>query len=240
MKKENISHSRIEDIGNTPLVELSGIEADLGLTARLLAKLESANPGGSAKDRIAFAMIADAERHGRIKPGGTLIEPTSGNTGIGLAWIAAIKGYRLILTMPETMSEERRKLLKAYGAELVLTPGAEGMKGAIAKAEELNRETEGSLILQQFSNPANPAAHEVTTAREILRDTAGQVDILVAGVGTGGTISGTARGIKSEKPGLRAVAVQPAASPVLTGGSPVLISCKASEPISCLRIMMPR
>lgn len=220
MKKENVSHSRIEDIGNTPLVELSGIEADLGLTARLLAKLESANPGGSAKDRIAFAMIADAERHGRIKPGGTLIEPTSGNTGIGLAWIAAIKGYRLILTMPETMSEERRKLLKAYGAELVLTPGAEGMKGAIDKAEELNRATEGSLILQQFSNPANPAAHEVTTAREILRDTAGQVDILVAGVGTGGTISGTARGIKSEKPALHAVAVQPAASPVLTGGKP--------------------
>lgn len=217
---ERIASSLIDVIGHTPLVELKNIEKEIGFDGRLIAKLESFNPGGSAKDRIAMAMIEEAEKSGRLKPGATIIEPTSGNTGIGLAWIAGIKGYPLILTMPETMSEERRKLLKAYGARLELTPGSEGMKGAIARAEQLRDEIPGAVIMEQFDNPANPAIHEVTTAREILEDTAGNVDILVAGVGTGGTVSGTARGIKKEVPGLVAVAVEPVGSPVLKGGKP--------------------
>lgn len=207
-----------ELVGNTPLVELTKIEKAEDLKARLIAKLESFNPGGSIKDRVALSMIDEAERHGILKPGATIIEPTSGNTGIGLAWAATVKGYNLILTMPETMSEERRKLLKAYGATLVLTPGAEGMSGAIAKARELNADTPGSVIMGQFENPANPAIHQRTTAEEIWRDTDGNVDILVAGVGTGGTISGTARGLKRHNPLLTAVAVEPAGSPVLQGG----------------------
>ncbi|MBD5194918.1 MAG: cysteine synthase A [Bacteroidales bacterium] len=217
---QNIADSLTDLIGNTPLVELHNIEKEIGFNGRLLAKLESFNPGGSAKDRIALAMIEDAEVSGRLKPGGTIIEPTSGNTGIGLAWIGAMKGYNVILTMPDTMSAERRQLLKAYGARLELTPGKEGMKGAIARARELQEEIPGAIIMEQFDNPANPRVHELTTAREILRDTAGNVDILVAGVGTGGTVSGTARGIKKEHPELLAVAVEPASSPVLEGGAP--------------------
>lgn len=217
---QNIADSLTDLIGNTPLVELHNIEKEIGFNGRLLAKLESFNPGGSAKDRIALAMIEDAEVSGRLKPEGTIIEPTSGNTGIGLAWIGAMKGYNVILTMPDTMSAERRQLLKAYGARLELTPGKEGMKGAIARARELQEEIPGAIIMEQFDNPANPRVHELTTAREILRDTAGNVDILVAGVGTGGTVSGTARGIKKEHPELLAVAVEPASSPVLEGGAP--------------------
>lgn len=217
---QNIADSLTDLIGNTPLVELHNIEKEIGFNGRLLAKLESFNPGGSAKDRIALAMIEDAEVSGRLKPGGTIIEPTSGNTGIGLAWIGAMKGYNVILTMPDTMSAERRQLLKAYGARLELTPGKEGMNGAIARARELQEEIPGAIIMEQFDNPANPRVHELTTAREILRDTAGNVDILVAGVGTGGTVSGTARGIKKEHPELLAVAVEPASSPVLEGGAP--------------------
>ncbi|MBD5348068.1 MAG: cysteine synthase A [Bacteroides sp.] len=217
---QNIADSLTDLIGNTPLVELHNIEKEIGFNGRLLAKLESFNPGGSAKDRIALAMIEDVEVSGRLKPEGTIIEPTSGNTGIGLAWIGAMKGYNVILTMPDTMSAERRQLLKAYGARLELTPGKEGMKGAIARARELQEEIRGAIIMEQFDNPANPRVHELTTAREILRDTAGNVDILVAGVGTGGTVSGTARGIKKEHPELLAVAVEPASSPVLEGGAP--------------------
>lgn len=207
-------------IGNTPLLEVSRIEREEKLQARLLVKLESFNPGGSVKDRIAFAMIEDAEKMGVIKPGDTIIEPTSGNTGIGLAWVAKVKGYNLILTMPDTMSVERRNLLKALGAQLVLTPGAEGMKGAIKKADELKESTPGSVILQQFENPANPMIHYRTTGPEIWRDTDGEVDILVAGVGTGGTISGTTKYLKERRPSLEAVAVEPAASPVLSGEAP--------------------
>lgn len=210
--------SLIELIGSTPLVELSNIEKELGLKAKVLVKIESFNPGGSVKDRAAVSMIADAEKSGLLKPGATMIEPTSGNTGIGLAWIAAIRGYRLILTMPETMSVERRQLLAAYGAEIVLTPGAEGMSGAIAKAEKLNAEIPGSLILRQFDNPSNPAAHMAATAEEIWRDTDGLVDVFVAGVGTGGTVTGTGRGLKSHNPDVEIVAVEPAGSPVLGGG----------------------
>lgn len=209
----------IELIGSTPLVELSNIEKELGLKAKVVAKIESFNPGGSVKDRAALSMIEGAERSGVLKPGATLIEPTSGNTGIGLAWIAAIKGYKLILTMPETMSVERRQLLAAYGAEIVLTPGAKGMSGAIAKAEELNAEIPGSMILRQFDNPANPAAHELTTAQEIWLDTDGGVDVFVAGVGTGGTVTGTARGLKAHNADIEVVAVEPAGSPVLEGGA---------------------
>ena len=206
-----------ELIGGTPLVEISGVE---GQKARIAVKLEKSNPGGSVKDRIALAMIEDAEAKGVLKPGATIIEPTSGNTGVGLAWVGVAKGYRTILTMPETMSVERRNLLKAYGAELVLTPGTEGMKGAIRKAEELRDATPGAVILGQFVNPANPAVHERTTGEEIWKDTDGEVSIFVAGVGTGGTVSGTGRTLKRHNPSVRVYAVEPATSPVLSGGAP--------------------
>lgn len=204
-----------ELIGHTPLMEVSNLAS--GLKARVLVKIEYFNPGGSVKDRIALAMIEDAEASGRLHPGATIIEPTSGNTGIGLAWVASVKGYHLILTMPETMSVERQNLLKALGAELVLTPGAEGMKGAIRVANELLASHPGSIIPQQFENPANPAMHVRTTAEEIWADTDGEVDIFVAGVGTGGTLSGTAEGLKKHKPTVQAYAVEPATSQVLAG-----------------------
>ena len=209
-------------IGKTPLLELTGMERREGLRARVLAKLESRNPGGSAKDRIARNMIDEAERAGLLRPneGYTIIEPTSGNTGVGLSMIAAARGYRAIIVMPETMSEERRRLMRAYGAELVLTPGSEGMAGAIRRAEELAAETPKSIIAGQFENPANPAAHYVATGPEIWEDTEGAVDILVAGVGTGGTISGAGRYLKERNPELKVVAVEPADSPVLEGGAP--------------------
>ena len=206
-----------ELIGGTPLVEISGVE---GQKARIAVKLEKSNPGGSVKDRIALAMIEDAEAKGVLKPGATIIEPTSGNTGVGLAWVGVAKGYRTILTMPETMSVERRNLLKAYGAELVLTPGTEGMKGAIRKAEELRDATPGAVILGQFVNPANPAVHERTTGEEIWKDTDGEVSIFVAGVGTGGTVSGTGRTLKRHNPSVKVYAVEPSTSPVLSGGAP--------------------
>jgi len=204
-------------IGNTPLVRIRRINAG---RAEVLVKIESFNPGGSVKDRIALAMIEAAERDGRLKPGGLLIEPTSGNTGIGLAMVAAARGYRLILTMPETMSVERRKLLQAYGAQLVLTKGAAGMQGAVAKALELQAANPGSFIPQQFENPANPAIHAATTAVEILADTDGALDVFVAGVGTGGTITGVGRVLKAKVPGVKIVAVEPDASPLLSGGQP--------------------
>jgi len=205
-------------IGNTPLLRLRRISQ--GAVADLVVKLESFNPGGSVKDRIGFNMIRRAEEQGLLKPGSVIIEPTSGNTGIALAFVAAARGYRLILTMPDTMSVERRNLLKAYGAELVLTPGALGMSGAVQKAEELAREIAGSYMPQQFENPANPEIHRQTTAEEIWRDTDGEVDIVVGGVGTGGTITGIAQVLKSRKPQLKVVAVEPADSPVLSGGKP--------------------
>ena len=214
MKK--IAKQLTDLVGNTPLMELSNYNKSKGLKARLIVKLESFNPAGSVKDRV----IEDAETSGLLKPGATIIEPTSGNTGIGLAFVAASKGYKLILTMPDTMSVERRNLLKALGAELVLTPGANGMKGAIARAEELKAATPGAVILQQFDNPANPAMHERTTGQEIWRDTEGHVDIFVAGVGTGGTVSGVGAALKKHNPAVKVVAVEPTDSPVLSGGAP--------------------
>lgn len=218
MKK--IAQHLTDLVGNTPLLELNNYSKNKGLKAHVIAKLEYFNPAGSVKDRVALAMIEAAEKYGLLKPGATIIEPTSGNTGVGLAFVAAAKGYKLILTMPDTMSLERRNLLKALGAELVLTPGSDGMKGAIARAEELKSATPGSLILQQFDNPANPAVHERTTGQEIWRDTEGKVDIFVAGVGTGGTVSGVGAALKSHNPAVRVVAVEPEDSPVLSGGNP--------------------
>ena len=215
-----IAKNLTELVGNTPLLEFSNFNASKNLRARVVGKLEYFNPAGSVKDRIALAMIEDAEASGLLKPGATIIEPTSGNTGIGLAFVAAAKGYKLILTMPDTMSVERRNLLKALGAELVLTPGANGMKGAIARAEELKAATPGAVILQQFDNPANPAMHERTTGQEIWRDTEGVVDIFVAGVGTGGTVSGVGAALKKHNPAVKVVAVEPTDSPVLSGGAP--------------------
>ena len=204
-------------IGRTPLLELNKFSAQKGLATSIIAKVEFFNPGGSVKDRIALAMIEDAEQRGLLKPGATIIEPTSGNTGVGLALVSAVKGYHLILTMPETMSVERRNLVKAYGAEVRLTPGKDGMKGAIAAAEALRDATPGSIILQQFENPANPAKHYVTTGREIWEQTDGKVDIFVAGVGTGGTISGVGRRLKEENPAVQVIAVEPKSSAVLNG-----------------------
>lgn len=208
----------LELIGNTPLVELGNVGRELGLNATVLVKLEYFNPAGSVKDRIAKAIIEDAEEKGILKEGAVIIEPTSGNTGIGLASIAAVKGYRLVLTMPETMSVERRNILKAYGAELVLTEGSQGMKGAIAKAEELAKEIPGSFLAGQFINPANPAAHLSTTGPEIWRDTEGSVDVFVAGIGTGGTLTGVGTYLKSQNPNVKVVAVEPSNSPVLSKG----------------------
>lgn len=216
----NVAKKLTDLIGNTPLLELSNFNASKGVKAKVIGKLEYFNPAGSVKDRIALAMIEDAEEKGILKAGATIIEPTSGNTGVGLAFVSAAKGYKLILTMPETMSLERRNLLKALGANLVLTPGPEGMKGAIAKAEFLREETPGAVILQQFENLANPAMHLRTTAEEIWRDTDGEIDIFVAGVGTGGTISGVGEGLKAHNPNVKIIAVEPSDSPVLSGGKP--------------------
>ena len=218
MKK--IVNSVLELVGDTPMVELERLGRDAGAVARVVAKVELFNPAGSVKDRVALAMVERAEADGALRPGATIIEPTSGNTGVGLALVSALKGYRLILTMPETMSVERRRLVAADGGQAVLTPGAEGMKGAIARAQALREEIPGSVILQQFENPANPARHYRTTAEEIWRDTEGGIDLFVAGVGTGGTVSGTGRRLKELNPAVRIAAVEPASSPVLSGGAP--------------------
>ena len=218
MHMEKIAKQLTELIGNTPMIELNGTSRHWALSKPLIAKVEYFNPGGSAKDRIALAMIEDAEKKGTIAPGATIIEPTSGNTGIGLAMVAAVKGYKLILTMPETMSIERRNLLKAYGAELKLTEGSKGMKGAIDAAEELRDSIPGSIILQQFENPANPQCHYDTTAEEIWQQTDGNIDVFVAGVGTGGTLSGTGKRLKELNPNIHIVAVEPESSPILSGG----------------------
>ncbi len=214
----DIKQNLIETIGHTPLVRMERIAVPYQAVAEIVAKVERFNPGGSVKDRAALGMIQEAEQDGSLSPGGTIIEPTSGNTGVGLAWIARLKGYRVVLTMPESMSLERRKLLQASGAELILTPASEGMTGAIRRAEELHQQTPGSIILGQFENPANPRAHETTTAEEIWQDTDGKVDVFVATVGTGGTLTGTARGLKRHHPSIRIVAVEPASSPVLSSG----------------------
>lgn len=213
-----IAKQLTELVGNTPLLELATYNKSKNLNATIIGKLEYFNPAGSVKDRIALAMIETAEKDGALKKGATIIEPTSGNTGVGLAFISAVKGYKLILTMPDTMSIERRNLVKAYGAKVDLTPGKDGMKGAIARAKELNEQIPGSIILQQFENPANPEAHYHTTAEEIWRDTDGHIDILVGGVGTGGTVSGTAKRLKELNPNIKIVAAEPASSPVLSGG----------------------
>lgn len=215
-----IFSSLTELIGNTPLMYLNNIAANHGVQANLIAKIEFFNPGGSVKDRVALSMIEDAEKSGKLKPGAVIIEPTSGNTGVGLAWIASVKGYKTILTMPETMSVERQNLLKAMGAQLVLTPGSEGMSGAIKKAEELRDCIPGSVILQQFENPANPLAHVHTTAEEIWKDTDGKVDVFIAGVGTGGTLSGVGRGLKAHRSDIEIVAMEPDSSAVLSGDKP--------------------
>jgi cysteine synthase A len=214
-----VAHNFVELIGNTPLMEFDAYEKEESLPAHVIGKLEYFNPAGSVKDRVGYALIAAAEREGKIKPGDTIIEPTSGNTGVGLAACGAALGYRVIIVMPETMSVERRKIIRQYGAELVLTPGSEGMKGSIAKAEELNKQTPNSFIPQQFENPANPAIHRATTAEEIWRDMAGQVDAVVGGVGTGGTISGIAQALRKRDANIKFFAVQPTESPVLTGGA---------------------
>ena len=215
-----IAKNATELIGHTPLLELVNFEKEEGLNATILAKLEYFNPAGSVKDRIALAMIEDAEKSGKLKPGATIIEPTSGNTGIGIASVATAKGYKAILTMPETMSVERRNMLKAYGAQIVLTEGVKGMKGAIEKADQLQSEIEGSIVLGQFINPANPAVHKATTGPEIWEDTDGKVDFVVAGIGTGGTITGVGEFLKEKNPDVKVIAVEPASSPVLSKGTP--------------------